>query len=232
MKNILVVCAMDEEIEQFKKKYVFEDKVISKNFHYFEGNEGDLHLRIAKSGIGKVQMSLTLSYLISQQKPDLIINTGSAGAIDPTIKRYDCVVGSGAFYHDVDMTKFGYELGQLAGHDLIFKADPQLLEQLTKINQKLYGDRAKTGLIATGDVFVGTDEIKNRIYKNFPDPLCAEMEGAALAQVCQEFEIPFGEIRNITDDNPNESADQFDEAINDSGLMAANVAIEYLEQIK
>ncbi|BDR58236.1 5'-methylthioadenosine/adenosylhomocysteine nucleosidase [Xylocopilactobacillus apicola] len=232
MKEILIICAMDEEIARYQEKFAFTDHEVSKNFHYFEGTYGNLHLRLAKSGIGKVQMALTVSYLISQKKPDLVINTGSAGAINPEIKRFDCVVATGAFYHDVDMTKFGFALGQLQDHDLVYKSDTALTDQLSKINEKLYGSHAKKGVIATGDTFVGTDEIKNRIFTNFPDTLCAEMEGASLAQVCQEFQIPFGEIRSISDDTPDDSADQFDQAIDEVGIMAANVAIEYFETIK
>lgn len=232
MKDVLIICAMDEEITRYKEKFSFEDRIVAKNFHYFEGDYGSLHLRLAKSGIGKVQMALTASYLISQKKPDLVINTGSAGAIAKDVKQFDCIVASGAMYHDVDMTKFGFELGQLQDHDLVYRTDPVVTDALMKIGQNMYHDHAKKGLIATGDTFVGTNEIKNKIITNFPDALCAEMEGAALGQVCHEFQIPFAEIRNISDDNPDESAEQFDGAIDEVGLMAANVAIEYLESIK
>ncbi|BDR56149.1 5'-methylthioadenosine/adenosylhomocysteine nucleosidase [Xylocopilactobacillus apis] len=231
MKDILIICAMDEEITRFTEMFYFEDKQISENFHYYEGEKGNLRLRLAKSGIGKVQVAMTTSYLISQRQPDLVINTGSAGAIDPNVRQRDCIIADGAFYHDVDMTAFGYELGQLSGHDLIFKTEPSLTDQLMEIDQKLYGAHAKRGLIATGDSFVSSNELKNKIFTEFPKPLCAEMEGAAIGQVCSEFGVEFGEIRSISDDNPDESANQFDETIDDAGLMAAEVAIEYINQL-
>ena len=54
------------------------------------------------------------------------------------------------------------------------------------------------GTIATGDIFVQELEVKDRIKKVF-DADCAEMEGAAIAQVCTLDKIPFIVIRSISD---------------------------------
>lgn len=232
MKNILVICAMDEEIERFKELFDFKKQTISSNFQYYDVTNNNYHLRLAKCGIGKVQMALTATYLISQNKPDLIINTGSAGAVAPNVKQRDCIVATGAFYHDVDMTAFDYKLGQLAGHKLIFETDQQITQELFNLAKKQFGDHAKKGLVATGDTFVSNNDLKEKIYTKFPKPLCAEMEGAALAQVAEEFKLPFVEIRGISDDEPNHSAAQFDSTVDDAGLIAANVAIDYLSNLK
>lgn len=232
MREILIICAMDEEIERFKAEFTLNKQTVSANFQYYEVSSRNYHLRLAKCGIGKVQMALTATYLISQCRPDLVINTGSAGAVAPNVQQRDCIVATGAFYHDVDMTAFDYQLGQLAGHDLVFKTAPQVTQQLFLIAQEQFGSRAKTGLVATGDAFVSTKALKDRIYTKFPQPLCAEMEGAALAQVATEFNLPFAEIRGISDDEPDESAKQFDDTVDDAGLIAANVALAYLATLE
>lgn len=220
---------MDEEIKAFREAFDFKQKNITENFYYYEGSFGGNQLRLAKSGIGKVQAALTTSYLIAEKKPDLILNTGTSGAISPDIHRFDCIVGTGAFYHDVNLTAFGRPLGQIPGHDVIFKADTNVKDELIEISKELYAKHTKTGLIATGDQFIGSDEAKSAIIKNFPETVCAEMEGAAIAQVCDEFKIPFGEVRTVSDDTPEDSADQFDSGVDDAGLMAANIVIKYLK---
>ena len=55
------------------------------------------------------------------------------------------------------------------------------------------------GDIASGDQFINSDEKRQEILGLLPDVLCVEMEGAAVAQVCLEFEIPFTVIRTISD---------------------------------
>ena len=62
------------------------------------------------------------------------------------------------------------------------------------LNPKLhFGD------IASGDQFINSNEKRNEILGLLPDVLCVEMEGAAVAQVCLEFNTPFTVIRTISD---------------------------------
>ena len=55
------------------------------------------------------------------------------------------------------------------------------------------------GDIASGDQFVNSDEKRREILSLLPEVQCVEMEGAAVAQVCLEFGIPFTVIRTISD---------------------------------
>ena len=54
------------------------------------------------------------------------------------------------------------------------------------------------GTIATGDIFVQDIQVKSGIKAEF-DADCAEMEGAAIAQVCMLDNVPFIVIRSISD---------------------------------
>ena len=59
--------------------------------------------------------------------------------------------------------------------------------------------KAVTGDIASGDRFIsGKVELKN-IKDSLPSVLCVEMEGAAVGQVCYEYNVPFSVIRIISD---------------------------------
>ncbi len=73
-------------------------------------------MALLKSGIGKVAAALGATLLLERCKPDVIINTGSAGGLAPTLKVGDIVVSDEArYYRDADVTAFGYEYGQLPG---------------------------------------------------------------------------------------------------------------------
>jgi adenosylhomocysteine nucleosidase len=70
---------------------------------------------------------------------------------------------------------------------------------------KLTQPRVHHGLIASGDQFVNDRERLNRLNNDLPGLIAVEMEGAAVAQVCHELNVPFAVIRAISD-NANENA--------------------------
>lgn len=51
--------------------------------------------------------------LLQMFKPDIVINTGSAGSVSSGLKVGDVVVSTQTVYHDADVTAFGYAKGQL-----------------------------------------------------------------------------------------------------------------------
>ncbi|HZH71946.1 MAG TPA: hypothetical protein VFD91_05610, partial [Mariniphaga sp.] len=55
------------------------------------------------------------------------------------------------------------------------------------------------GDIASGDQFFYRQEQKTRLLSSLPNIYCVEMEGASVAQVCYENDIPFLVIRTISD---------------------------------
>ena len=57
--------------------------------------------------------------------------------------------------------------------------------------------------MASGDKFINSVEQRDTLLSLLPDVKCVEMEGAALAQVCCEFNIPFVVIRIISDSADN-----------------------------
>jgi len=54
-------------------------------------------------------------------------------------------------------------------------------------------------LIASGDQFISSSEKQLALIKALPKLLAVEMEGAAVAQVAHEYNLPFIVIRVISD---------------------------------
>ena len=93
------------------------------------------------------------------------------------------------------------ELTELAGkavrHLINIGVEKMVGEEAVKefnLAPKLY-----FGDIASGDQFINSTEKRNEILSLLPDVMCVEMEGAAVAQVCLEFGVPFTVIRTISD---------------------------------
>lgn len=81
---------------------------------------------VTRSGIGKVAASIATTLLIERYAPDAIINTGSAGGFVDSLAIGDIVISSEVRHHDVDVTAFGYEIGQMAQQPAAFIPDEKL----------------------------------------------------------------------------------------------------------
>lgn len=89
----------------------------------------------------------------------------------------------------------------------------------------------KQGLIATGDSFIQKPEAVQKIREQFPDVIAAEMEAVAIAQVCHQYQTPFVVIRALSDIAGKESAQSFDQFIDQAARHAAELIIKVVKQL-
>src|SRR5699024_4727265 len=130
--------------------------------------------------------------------PDYVINTGSAGGFAEDLPVGDVVNSKEVVHYDVDVTAFEYEYGQVPDLQHRFSSDLRLLSETETALRKLEVPY-KTGLIATGDSFLSSKERVYFIREKFPTMLAGEMEAAAIAQVCYQYDVPFVVIRALSD---------------------------------
>ncbi len=208
--KIGIIGAMEQEVTLLRDKIENCETFERAGCEIYTGKLNGIDVALLKSGIGKVAAALGTTLLLELCRPDLVINTGSAGGLDPTLSVGDIVVSDEVRYHDVDVTAFGYEPGQMAGCPVTFIAD-KLLVQLAErcISEcKLHAVR---GLICSGDAFINGSAPLERIRKTFPTVAAVEMEATAIAHVCHQFDVPFVVVRAISDVADKESHQSFDE---------------------
>ncbi len=157
---------------------------------------------IALTRVGKAAAAATTATLLQRFEIDRVIFTGVAGGLHAEVQVGDVVIGTEALQHDMDARPLfaRYELPLLGLSRL--KADAELSRQLAHCAERFLQDRASRvhrGLIATGDRFVGDADTGRDLRASLPDALCVEMEGAAVAQVCHEFGVPWALLRTISD---------------------------------
>lgn len=164
---------------------------------------------------GKVAAATTATSLILEFKVDRIVFTGVAGGISPDAVIGDVVIAQHLFQHDMDarplMRRFeipltgktsyeippqNQELMKQAVHNFL-KNDKEFRKVLTE--QQILNPKLIVGDIASGDLFISSTTMKQSLIRNLPSVVCAEMEGAAVAQVCDDFEIPLVVVRVISD---------------------------------
>lgn len=231
MQLIGIIGAMEQEVALLKAQLTSVDTTTVASFEFHRGMLNGSAVVLVQSGIGKVTAAIATTLLIQLFQPDAIINTGSAGGFDPELNVGDIVVSTELRHHDVDVTAFGYEPGQLPRLPAAFTADPALIAAAVRSINTLGFCKTKTGLITTGDVFMYDPERINKTRATFPQMLAVEMEGAAIAQVCHQLNTPFVVIRSLSDIAGKESPTSFDAYLDIASKNSSAMVVELLREL-
>lgn len=200
MSKIGIIGAMELEVEELKAKMNTEKIVKKAGMEFYEGTLNNADVVIVRSGIGKVNAALCVQILADLFEVTHIINTGIAGSLNAKLDIGDILVSETAIHHDVDATIFGYPLGEVPQLGVReFTADKELINLAIASCEKVNPDiHAITGKVVSGDQFISSKEVKNRLIETFQGD-CAEMEGASIAHGAYLNHLPFVIIRAISD---------------------------------
>jgi adenosylhomocysteine nucleosidase len=183
---------------------------------FYTGKMNGIETVAVWSKWGKVSASATATMMMALYKVTSLVFIGVAGATDPALNVGDVVISNKLYQHDMDATPLmkKYEI-PLYGQ-VFFEADSALaqcasasaiafLKDIGRHIEKPVLDqfgiktpKAIRGTVASGDKFVSTPEDLANLH---PDEKthAVEMEGAAVAQICRDFNVPFVVIRTISD---------------------------------
>jgi adenosylhomocysteine nucleosidase len=194
---------------------------------------------LALAGVGKVAASTTATMLIERYKVERIVFTGVAGAVAAHVKVGDVVVGSQYLQHDMDASPLfpRFEIPYTGMSCFAGSADliAMLLKALEAGNiraESQNGFKIHQGLIISGDRFVSSANDVQALRLALPDALCVEMEGAAIAQVCHDYRVPFAAVRSISDKADDNAAVDFPKFVSEvAGPMAVKLMDALMRQL-
>ena len=212
-----IVGAMDEEIAALLPclDHARRERRAGRDFHLGRLDGHDVVL--VRCGIGKVAAATTVAVLASEFGPKALLFTGVAGGLAPGVQVGDVVLARELLQHDMDASPLfpRYEV-PLTGRSR-FPVDEPLSDHLAAAALQCLIDaphalgaehlaefgiatpRLHEGLVISGDRFVATAAESAALRLALPDALAVEMEGAAVAQVCADFGLPFALLRVISD---------------------------------
>lgn len=228
--KIGIIGAMEEEIRYLKQVVTNQEVHSQFSFDFIKGNLGEHEVIIVQSGIGKVNATICVVLLKQLYNVDVIINTGSAGGVDPALQVGDVVIAHSLIHHDVDVTGFDYALGQMAGMPELYYPETQLVRLAQDVCRQLDIEPV-IGQIASGDQFVNDSASIQRIRTAFPTVRAVEMESAAIAQAAYVMGIPFVIIRAISDSADEVAGITFDQFITLAGKQSASIVTLLVEAI-
>lgn len=215
---------------------------------YYRGAINGHKVVVVFSRWGKVAAAATVATLILEFGITELIFTGVAGAIDERLKVGDVVVAKRLVQHDMDarpiLKRFELPLigkewlevpdrnldrAVLAVNDLIDKKHWHQLFLESDINHfAIENPTLWVGDIASGDSFFSSNLQRDALRSCLPTVLCVEMEGAAVAQVCYEYDIPFAIIRTISDGADDTSHIDFQSFVDH---VASKCSVEIIKNI-
>ena len=227
-----IIGAMEPEVAVLRDQ--IDNMTVEKyaTCEFYIGQIQGVDVVVTLSGIGKVAATVAATVLIEKYAPDCVINTGSAGGFDPQLNVGDVVIGTEVRHHDVDLTVFGYEIGQVPRMPAAFLPHPQLAEIARASVATTEGLQTVEGLIATGDTFMADPERVARTREQFPTMKAVEMEAAAIAQTCHQFEVPFVVIRSLSDIAGKESNVSFEAYLEKAAKHSADMVLAMTAKCK
>lgn len=212
MSRIAIVSAMHEELSALLALLheAHTERRAGRDFHV--GTIDGHSVVLVLSGIGKVAAATTTAVLLDGLDVGALLLTGVAGGLGAGVQVGDVVLAHSLLQHDMDASPLfpRYEV-PLTGRSR-FAADAALGVALAAGCRRVLqaphpalarfgiaAPRLHQGLVISGDRFVATGAESQALLGALPDALAVEMEGAAVAQVCADFERPFGVVRTVSD---------------------------------
>lgn len=217
-ETVGIISAMDNEAALLLAEAEIDhtDTVGGVDFHV--GTLCGMPVVIARSGIGKVLASAGITAMLNRYPITRVIFTGIAGGVGDETAVLDEVIATRLVQHDYGMiTNDGFVWssgvsGEEEGEKSFYLCDPAMVNFACDAAVQVMGEEhVFRGTIASGDQFVASEEYVKRLQADF-DALACEMEGAAIAAVCEQYDTPFVVIRALSDKadgNAHESIDDF-----------------------
>ena len=213
MTSIAILSALAQEQRGLIELLQGPSKVSHAGRDFWLGHLHGHKVVLALSRIGKVAAATTATALIERFGVQRMVFTGVAGGLGRGVNVGDVVVGQDFVQHDLDVSPLfpRYEVplygktrfdGDVVLTTALFEAsrnalsDPHLLQAYPAAKVHL-------GLIASGDRFVSnateSNDLRAALLAAGHDVLAVAMEGAAVAQVCHDYSVPFAAVRTISD---------------------------------
>ncbi|MBQ9960474.1 MAG: 5'-methylthioadenosine/S-adenosylhomocysteine nucleosidase [Firmicutes bacterium] len=222
-----IVCAVEREAAPFLP--LIEDLKMSEKsmLRFFQGKIKGAEVVLVTCGVCKVNAAIAAQILVDTYKVDVIINAGTAGAMDENLNILDAVIATEVTYHDVSndiLTKNHPKMD-----DVFFKTDEKMITAF-----RIVAGTIKTpgklvfGRMVTGESFIDQDG-RDTINERFA-PMSVDMETAAIAHVCYVNQVPFAAVRCITDTAKQSGIEVFEDNVAAAADVARDVTVSLLDE--
>ena len=240
-----IVSAVTEELAAILDQVDVKQTTLVGRRTFHVGTLAGHSVVLVVSRMGKVAAAATTTILIERFGASRVLFTGLAGGIGKEVMVGDIVVAAHLVHHDLDARPLfpRYEIPGLglahlsacaalsealytAASNFAANPPPRL------VNLGITRPTVHRGLIASGDQFIESAAQVAALRRDLPGVLAVEMEGAAVAQVCYEHNVPFALVRVISDHADQHASLNFAEFLTHAcGLYASTLIREAVRSV-
>ncbi len=210
--DLLILCATPVEVSHFLS--LCPQTAIhtnSCNYRILSGKIDSRSYDLVITGVGVFNAVAAFCNYLAHAMPFLVINTGIAGGFksagccigDVAVATQEHYIHTGVRTEGLKNQPLPFDL--LSGHprsrEGIYPFDARQVEAVqARINQKenVHDLHLKQGPFITVSAITNSLETAEQIYSAYDAPLMEAMEGAACAHVAADRDIPFLEIRSVS----------------------------------
>jgi adenosylhomocysteine nucleosidase len=209
---------------------------------FYAGTLSGRKVVLAVSGVGKVNAAMAATLLLDHFRPSEVLFTGVAGGINPDLAPGDIVIAEKTAQHDYgELTSTGFRPQPTGkGIPLLMNAPERLLALAETASKDAALDKVPTsqgerpprvirGVIVTGDVFVASPAKTAELRELFKAD-AVEMEGAAVAQICWQQNVPCLIIRCVSDKADAAANADFERFVN-AAANSAKLTLSLLKRL-
>ena len=247
--TVAILGAFDEEVRLLEGQLANSKTHSIEQLQFVTGLLNEQRVVIANTGIGKVNAAMTATLAIEHFQPNHIIFTGVAGGLNPDLHLGDIVIAQRTAQHDLgelasaEIENFGVR-SPITGkrNPVFFPADPRLLQIAETVQSRVElspfetpgGERHPrivTGTVVTGDIFVAFDAKRTALHENLSAD-AVEMEGAAVAQICWQRNVPFLVIRSLSDNAGSDATEDFKKYYKIAARNSAALVTKIVDELR
>lgn len=204
-----IICAIPQELTHLRDLLDTPRVVRIAGTEFACGLIDDVAVVLVGAGMGKVNAALVTTVLVDRFGCSSVVFSGVAGGLDPGLAIGDIVIADRVLQIDAG-TIAGERLSVYqAGHvesinpteELGYRVGAELMDRvrMTFSGFAVPGAaRLVYGLVLTGDQYLHCEVTRERLYREHGGR-AIEMEGGAVAQVCERFAVPWLIVRALSD---------------------------------
>lgn len=232
-----IVSAMDNEIELLLKEAKIDHIDTIGGVDYHVGTLHDFPVVITRAGIGKIRAASGVTALLNSYPILSVVFTGIAGGIADDTQVLDEVIATDLLEHDYGaLTNDGFLW--IRGDPAVSKepgesypCDPEMVELAYEAAVRVMGEEhVHKGTIVTGDQYISSEKRAQELKENH-DAIACEMEGAAIAVVCRQYETPFVVIRALSDKADGHAHKSYENFADTAAYNSSRIILDVLDHL-
>jgi adenosylhomocysteine nucleosidase len=205
--TIGLICAIPQELAYLRAILVDARSTEAAHTVFDTGTIDGHDVVLAGSGMGKVNAAVVTTLLADRFGCRTIVFTGVAGGLDPRLAIGDIVIADFLIQHDAGIVENErvqtYQPGYVPVINptdrLGYRVDADLLDGVKHALADVdVAGQIVYGTVLSGDQYLNCETTRDRLRSELGGQ-AIEMEGGAVAQVCEAFGIPWLVIRALSD---------------------------------